>query len=340
MRQEKTKRRASEHSAIRNPQSAIAPCEKREGRYRSAPRAAFTLVELLVVIAIIGILAALLLAAVGPATRRARAARMQAEMTQFDTAIEDYKNNVGSYPPNAQTDGSGPLDDDAVLANFRRHFNKAFPQHREPDELIRALVGLSPRAPFNASVGVDQASNLPGGMNAAEALVFWSQNFSGDPKYPISGPGGPSYLDQASPSSPAVDVDAIYAVDCDIFSPNALGAVINDKTLPKLTCKVVCGGANNQLAEERHGIEIRERGILYAPDFVVNAGGLINVYVEMEGYVRERALRMAKGIYQNTETVFRISTEQGIPTSEAADKFAEERVEKIGAIKKGFFGGI
>jgi leucine dehydrogenase len=73
---------------------------------------------------------------------------------------------------------------------------------------------------------------------------------------------------------------------------------------------------------------------------VVNAGGLINVYVEMEGYVRERAMRMATGIYANTERVFKIAKDGGITTAEAANRFAEERIEKIGAIKKGFFGGI
>lgn len=134
--------------------------------------------------------------------------------------------------------------------------------------------------------------------------------------------------------------DAIYDVPCDVFSPNALGAVINDTTLPRLRCKVLCGGSNNQLAEERHGMALREKGILYAPDFVVNAGGLINVYVEMEGYVRDRALRMAEGIYNTTERVINISREQGITTAEAADRFAEERVEKIGNVKRGFFGGI
>jgi len=137
-----------------------------------------------------------------------------------------------------------------------------------------------------------------------------------------------------------VGVDAIYDVDCDIFSPNALGAVLNDETIPKLKAKVVCGGANNQLAEERHAKALGDRGILYAPDYVVNAGGLINVYVEMEGYVRERALRMAEGIYANTERVINISREQGVTTAQAADRFAEERIELIGQIKKGFFGGI
>lgn len=137
-----------------------------------------------------------------------------------------------------------------------------------------------------------------------------------------------------------VGVDEIYDVDCDIFSPNALGAVLNDQTIPKLKAKVVCGGANNQLAEERHAKALGDRGILYAPDYVVNAGGLINVYVEMEGYVRERALRMAEGIYANTERVINISREQGVTTAQAADRFAEERIELIGQIKKGFFGGI
>ena len=137
-----------------------------------------------------------------------------------------------------------------------------------------------------------------------------------------------------------VGSQAIYDVDCDVFSPNALGAVLNDQTIPKLKCKVVCGGSNNQLAEERHAAMLGERGILYAPDYVVNAGGLINVYVEMEGYVRDRALRMAEGIYANTERVINISREQGITTAEAADRFAEERIQRIGQIKRGFFGGI
>jgi leucine dehydrogenase len=134
--------------------------------------------------------------------------------------------------------------------------------------------------------------------------------------------------------------DKIYDAACDIFAPCALGAVLNDDTLPRLKCKVVCGGANNQLAEERHGVELEKRRVLYAPDYVVNAGGLINVYVEMEGYVRERALRMAQNIYDPVARVYKISRELKIPTYVAADRLAEERVQRIGQIKKGFFGGI
>jgi leucine dehydrogenase len=134
--------------------------------------------------------------------------------------------------------------------------------------------------------------------------------------------------------------DKIYEAACDIFAPCALGAILNDETIPRLKCQVVCGGANNQLAEERHGSALEKRKILYAPDYVVNAGGLINVYVEMEGYVRERALRMAQNIYDTVERVYKIAKEQKVPTYVAADRLAEERVQRIGQIKKGFFGGI
>lgn len=134
--------------------------------------------------------------------------------------------------------------------------------------------------------------------------------------------------------------EKIYDVPCDIFAPCAMGAVINNETLPRLKCRIVCGGANNQLKEDRHGVELQQKGILYAPDYVVNAGGLINVYVEMEGYVRERALRMAQNIYDTVERVYKIAAELKIPTYVAADRLAEERVQRIGQIKKGFFGGI
>jgi leucine dehydrogenase len=137
-----------------------------------------------------------------------------------------------------------------------------------------------------------------------------------------------------------VGPEAIYDVACDVFSPNALGAILNDQTIPRLKCKIICGGANNQLAEERHAKVLTDKGMLYCPDYVVNAGGLINVYVEMEGYVRDRALRMAEGIYGNLERVIKIAKEQGVTTAEAADRFAEQRIDKIGDVKRGFFGGI
>jgi leucine dehydrogenase len=123
----------------------------------------------------------------------------------------------------------------------------------------------------------------------------------------------------------------ILGVECDVLAPCALGAVLNDRTIPALRCKIVAGAANNQLAEEeRDGNALAERGILYAPDFVINAGGLINVYNElMPRYNRQRALRMTRGIYLNMTRVFQIAREESIPTSLAAERVAEERIRKM-----------
>ena len=131
-----------------------------------------------------------------------------------------------------------------------------------------------------------------------------------------------------------VPPDEIYDVDCDIFAPCAMGAILNDETIPRLRCDVVAGAANNQLHDsDLHGQQLAERGILYAPDFVINAGGLINVYNELTGeYVQERALRMTRGIYLNLMRVFQIAKEQGMSTSEAADQVAEERIAAIKAL--------
>ncbi len=122
--------------------------------------------------------------------------------------------------------------------------------------------------------------------------------------------------------------DEIYAVDADIFAPCALGAVINDATLPVLKVAVVAGGANNQLAEERHAGEIMERGILYAPDYVINAGGLVNVFGEREGWDQERSLRKAGEIYITVLRIFERAERDGVPPSVAADRLAEQRIHE------------
>ncbi len=131
-----------------------------------------------------------------------------------------------------------------------------------------------------------------------------------------------------------VPVGEILAVDCDVVAPCALGAVFNDVTIPALRCKIIAGAANNQLKdEERDGMALHERGILYAPDFVGNAGGLINVYNELTGYNRDRAMQMARGIYANMARVFQISREESIPTYRAADRVAEERIRRIQGLR-------
>jgi leucine dehydrogenase len=130
----------------------------------------------------------------------------------------------------------------------------------------------------------------------------------------------------------SVDPSAIYSQKADIFAPCALGGIINDDTLAQLKVEIVAGGANNQLLEERHGDELERRGILYAPDFVANAGGVINVYSEVAGWTRDRALRKADEIFDTTLGVFEIAKEQGIPTYVAADRLAERRLAAVGGL--------
>ncbi|WP_042355110.1 branched-chain amino acid dehydrogenase [Bacillus rubiinfantis] len=127
----------------------------------------------------------------------------------------------------------------------------------------------------------------------------------------------------------AVAPDEIYSVECDIYAPCALGATINDDTIPQLKAKVVAGSANNQLKESRHGDILHELGIVYAPDYVINAGGVINVADELYGYNRERAMKKVETIYHSIEKVIEISKRDHIPTYVAANRMAEERIEKV-----------
>ncbi len=114
-----------------------------------------------------------------------------------------------------------------------------------------------------------------------------------------------------------------------MFAPCALGAIVNDETLDKFHCKIIAGGANNVLLREEHGLRLKEAGILYAPDYVINAGGIINVSIEVEGaYDPERSRKKVENIYHALKRVFEIAKEQNIPTNVAANHLAEERLEQ------------
>lgn len=131
-----------------------------------------------------------------------------------------------------------------------------------------------------------------------------------------------------------VPTDAIFDVEADIFAPCALGGVINDDTVRRLRVSIVAGSANNILDdEEKHGKALDDRDIIYAPDYVINAGGLINVANELEGYNQERALKQAEGIYDIMLRVFQIAKEQKISTLRAADNLALQRIRAIGKVK-------
>lgn len=132
----------------------------------------------------------------------------------------------------------------------------------------------------------------------------------------------------------AINADKIHALDVDVFAPCALGAVLNDKTIPEIKASIIGGAANNQLAASReHGAALLERGILYAPDYAINSGGLINVANELEGYNRERAFKQAEGIYDTLIEIFRMSAAEGIPTNVASDRLAENRIRSVAKLK-------
>ncbi len=131
-----------------------------------------------------------------------------------------------------------------------------------------------------------------------------------------------------------VPLDEIHKVECDIFSPCALGGVLNEETIPELNCKAVVGSANNQLATEKDAERIADRGILYAPDFVVNAGGVINVYDQLNGYSKTRALHLVDSIFDSTKKILKVAEDEGILPVQAAEKVAEQRIEEIGDLRR------
>jgi leucine dehydrogenase len=130
----------------------------------------------------------------------------------------------------------------------------------------------------------------------------------------------------------AVAPEEIYGVQADIFAPCALGGIINDKTIPQLKVQIVCGAANNVLLEEKHGDVLEKKQILYTPDYVANAGGVINVYSELAGWSSARAFRKADEIYDTVLKVFQIAKSDKVPTYVAADRLAEQRIRAVGSM--------
>lgn len=131
--------------------------------------------------------------------------------------------------------------------------------------------------------------------------------------------------------------NSLFDLDIDIYSPCALGATVNTETINRLQCPIIAGSANNQLADEViHGNLLLEKGILYAPDYLINAGGLINCYSEIAGFSKKKTLQMTENIYEATRRVIQKSKEENIPTIEAANKIAEKRIADIKKIKASY----
>ena len=125
----------------------------------------------------------------------------------------------------------------------------------------------------------------------------------------------------------------IHKREVDIFAPCALGGVINDDTISEFGSRIIAGAANNQLARPEHGDKLRDLGVLYAPDFVINAGGLMNVEDELRGYDRERAMKRVEGIYKQLQHIFAMANERRMSTARAAEEYAQERIRRISRIR-------
>lgn len=137
------------------------------------------------------------------------------------------------------------------------------------------------------------------------------------------------------PHVEVVSADKVLELDMDIYAPCALGATLNDVSIPKLKCAIVAGAANNQLAEEvKHGQQLLDKGIVYAPDFLINAGGLINCYSELEGYNQERAMQQAEQIFDTTTQVLLEAKSENKPTYAVANNMAERRIEQLAQIHR------
>lgn len=221
------------------------------------------------------------------------------------------------------------------------------------------VTGISPAFGSSGNPSPVTAYGVYMGMKAAAMEAFGSDSLAGK-KVAVQGVGNVAYklceflheegailtvadINQASVDravnefgATQVDVSEIYSQDVDIFAPCALGAIINDETIPQLKAKVVAGAANNQLKEPRHGDKLNELGIVYAPDYVINSGGVMNVADELNGYNRERAMKRVEGIYDTITRIFEISKTEGIASYAAADRLAEDRIARMAKSRRQF----
>lgn len=235
-----------------------------------------------------------------------------------NTAVEDMENifqetsHVVGIPP--AHGGSGDPSPFTALGTFRgieaaveRKYGK-----RELKGLTFAVQGVG-------HVGM----HLVRMLSEAGAKVFVTDTDEARIKHAVDKHG-----------AEAVGLDEIYETGAKVFSPCALGGSVNPKTLEKLKCEIIAGAANNQLDTDATGDELEKRDILYVPDYVINAGGVINVAIERQGYNRERATHQVNRIFDICMHVFHIAKTQGLPTYKAADHLAEKRIAEVGKVRR------
>lgn len=222
------------------PRNAGNVCRHLAPVHRGAPRG-FTLTELLIVIAIIGVLASLAAMAGKAAWDASLRNRITLEIKNISGSIENFKNELGSYPPNSIHDGS-PAMLNQVAADMARAMKKAFPRmHRDEEALVHAIAGEQVNGPTFSLRG----QPLPNGLSAPEALVFWLGGFSDDPQYPISGPGGPSFIDNAN-GEILEDRNRRYEFDLSRLGPRREDGAFDDSDGRFVTYTVTINGNQQQ----------------------------------------------------------------------------------------------
>lgn len=217
-------------------------------------------------------------------------------------------------------------------------------------EVTKFVTGISESRGGSGNPSPVTAYGVFMGMKAAAKFQFGSENLAGK-KVLVQGIGhvGETLVQHLTNEGALVQITDInemrveevskkygaqiftgndlYSADVDIYAPCALGATINDETINKIKAKVIAGAANNQLANEQiHGKILKDKGISYAPDFLINAGGIINVYAEIVGYDKAEAMRRTENIYNTTLEIFHFAEEKGITTHQAALSIAENRI--------------
>lgn len=229
------------------------------------------------------------------------------------------------------------------------------------DYLLMETDYVNGRADMSGNPSPVTAYGVYWGIKAA-AFELWGNNSLANKVIAVQGVGAVGYalcqylyeegakliitdIDNEKLNRAATDFQAtivkpndIYVTKCDIFSPNSIGAILNDNTIPLLNCKIVAGSANNVLLDEKkHGDMLMNRGILYAPDYVINAGGVINVYQEFfPPYNRVKALNIVQKIYTRLLNIFDYAKKHQINTHLAANMFAEERIKLMKAIQSNY----
>lgn len=221
--------------------------------------------------------------------------------------------------------------------------NRAFGGSGDPSPITAYGVFQGIKAALQFKTGSDSLENMPVALQGVGQVGFHLiQHLVPAGAKIIASDVNPDNIKRVNQEFAGIEFvapDKIYDVPCTIFIPCALGGVVNDNTLSRLQCQIIAGSANNVLADEdKHSADLEQKNILYIPDFVISAGGLINVANELIRYERRQAMRQASGIYDIVMQVLNIAKDEKITTLEASKTLAERRIYSVGRIKHNYVG--